>query len=110
MAAGPHQTIKLAATDRQPAATVIVDGSGQAYWLWSSLHNLPSSQTYQLWGLSQGKPVSLGLVGDHPNAIDYFTLERGVTELMVTAEPQGGTPGPTTAVLAQGAVPPSAIT
>jgi hypothetical protein len=109
LATGPHQTIKLASADRQLAATVIVGGSGQAYWLWSSLRNLPSSQTYQLWGLSRGKPVSLGLVGDHPDAIDPFTVERGVSELMVTAEPEGGTPGPTTAVLAQGAVPPSAI-
>jgi len=107
--AGPHQTISLALADHKAAATVIVASSGQAYWLGSSLNNLPTSQTYQLWGLSRGKPVSLALVGAHPDTTDFFTLQPGITELMVTAEPEGGTPGPTTAVLAQGAVPPSAV-
>jgi anti-sigma factor RsiW len=107
--AGPHHTVRLVSTDRQPAATVIVARSGAAYWLWSSLHTLPTSQTYQLWGLSHGKPVSLALVGAHPNAVDFFKLEPDVTELLVTAEPEGGTPGPTTAVLAEGAVPSAAV-
>ena len=107
--AGPHRTISLALADKQPAAQVIVVASGGAYWLWSSLRDLPASQTYQLWGLTRGKPVSLALVGDHPDAIDFFKIEPDVTQLMVTAEPEGGTPGPTTAVLAQGVVPPSAV-
>jgi hypothetical protein len=107
--AGPHHTVRLVATDRRPAATVIVGRSGAAYWVWSSLHKLPTSQTYQLWGLSHGKPVSLALVGAHPNAVDFFKLEPDVTELLVTAEPEGGTPGPTTAVLAEGAVPSTAV-
>lgn len=109
--AGPHQTVSLALADRRPAATVIITPSGGSYWEWSSLHNLPSSETYQLWGLVRGKPVSLGLVGNKPDrTIDYFVLQPDATELMVTAEPEGGTPGPTTAVLAQGAVPRSALT
>jgi len=108
-AAGPHQTISLALADRKPGATVIVVRSGQAYWLWSSLGDLPTSETYQLWGLARGKPVSLALVGADPHATYAFTLEPRVTELMVTAEPEGGTPGPTTAVLAQGAIPSTAV-
>ena len=106
--AAPHQTIKLLA-DRRPAATVIVTRSGDAYWLSSSMRNLPASETYQLWGLARGKPVSLGLVGPHPDAIDFFKLEPDISELLITAEPEGGTTGPTTAVLAQGAVPPSTV-
>ena len=82
---------------------------GDAYWLSSSMRNLPPSETYQLWGLARGKPVSLGLVGAHPDAIDFFKLERDITELLVTAEPEGGTTGPTTTVLAEGAVPRSSV-
>ncbi|HTW06279.1 MAG TPA: anti-sigma factor [Acidimicrobiales bacterium] len=107
--AAPHATVQLASADRRLAAIVVVSPSGQAYWTWSSLSNLPSSQTYQLWGLSRGKPVSLALVGARPDAVDYFTVERGITALLVTAEPEGGTTGPTTAVLASGAVPASFV-
>ena len=45
----------------------------------------------------------------YPDNVDFFRVEPDVTELMVTAEPSGGTPGPTTSVLAQGAVPTSYV-
>ncbi|HUB71558.1 MAG TPA: anti-sigma factor, partial [Acidimicrobiales bacterium] len=107
--AAPHVTVDLALANRQPAATVVVTPSGGAYWEWSSLRNLPASQTYQLWGLVRGKPVSLALVGAKPDTISFFRLQPQATVLMVTAEPEGGVPSPTTPVLAQGAVPPSAL-
>jgi DNA-binding helix-hairpin-helix protein with protein kinase domain len=107
--ASPHTTIRLLATNQATMATVIVLPSGAAYWVTSSLSDLPSSRTYQLWGLAHGRPVSVGLMGPDPRTIGYFRLEAGTTKLMVTAEPGGGTPLPTTAVLAVGDVPPSAL-
>lgn len=101
---GPHLTVQLSSPARQPAATVIVSPSGAGYWLSSSLPGLSSDKTYQLWGLVHDKPVSLGLLGPRPGPVSSFRLEADVTQLMVTAEPQGGTPLPTTAVLAQGYV------
>ena len=104
-AGGPHLTIKLAAADLSPTVTIVATPSGGAYWLSSSLPRLGTSQTYQLWGLVDGKPVSLALVGPNPDNLGYFRLEDSVKKLMVTAEPEGGTPLPTTPVLAQGSVP-----
>lgn len=100
----PHLTVQLRSPAHAPAATVVVSPSGTAYWLASELPSLPPQKTYQLWGLVRGKPVSLGLLGPRPGVVSSFRVEASVTELMVTAEPQGGTPTPTTAVLAQGAL------
>lgn len=105
VAAGPHRTIVLTSAVGAPEAKVIVGSSGDAYWTWSSLGHLPSSRTYQVWGLSRGQVVSLALVGPDPHNYSGFRVETGTTRLMVTAEPAGGSPKPTSAVLAQGAVP-----
>jgi anti-sigma factor RsiW len=104
-AAGPHVTVTLAATDGARAATVVVTPKGYAYWISSRLPDLPRSETYQLWGLVRGKPVSLGLLGPEPSQTSLFRLEAGTAKLMVTAEPAGGAPQPTTGVLAAGNVP-----
>lgn len=108
-AAGPHVIVALAASDGTRAATVVVAPRGLAYWVSSSLANLPSSETYQLWGLVRGKPVSLGLIGPQPRQPSAFRIEAGTAKLMVTAEPAGGVPLPTTAVLAVGSVPPGTV-
>jgi len=102
---GPHRTVVLRSATAPAVATIVVTPRGATYWTGSSLPDLPSAQTYQLWGLSRGKPVSLGLVGPDPHAVGYFRLEADVSRVMVTVEPRGGTPLPTTAVLVQGAVP-----
>lgn len=102
---GPHKTIRLTSAAHSPAVTILATPLGGAYWLSSSLPRLGASQTYQLWGLVDGKPVSIALVGPNPDSLGYFRLERNVSKLMVTAEPEGGTPVPTAPVLAQGSVP-----
>ncbi len=101
---GPHLTVQLSSPAHSPAATVVVSPSGTAYWLASSLPRLSADKTYQMWGLVHGKPVSLGLLGPRPGVVGSFRVETDVTQLMVTAEPRGGTPLPTTPVLAQGYV------
>jgi hypothetical protein len=101
----PHQMISLTAAQPSAVVSIIATRSGAAYWLWSSLRSLPTRETYQLWGLSRGKPVSLALIGSNPHSVGYFRLENAVTKLMVTAEPKGGTTLPTTPVLAEGNVP-----
>jgi len=108
-AAGPHVTVALAAADGSRAATVVVAPKGFAYWISSSLGELPASETYQLWGLVEGKPVSLGLLGPDPRQAGLFRVGKGTSKLMVTAEPAGGAPSPTTAVLAVGTLPSSAV-
>ena len=104
VALGPHRTIVLTA-DKAPVAKVVVAPSGAAFWVSSSLRQLPSSETYQLWGLARGNIVSLGLVGPDPHSVAAFRIEATITAVMVTAEPSGGTAKPTLPVLAEGNVP-----
>lgn len=107
--AGPHATVSLDAADGTPAGRVVVAATGGvAYWLPSRLAELPDSRTYQLWGLVDGRPVSLAILGPDPRTMGRFRFGTGTSKLMVTAEPAGGTPAPTTAVLAVGTVPASA--
>lgn len=106
---GPHKMITLAAAHGTATATVVLTPSGAAYWLPSTLSGLPHDRTYQLWGLVDNKPVSLGLIGANPQLTSAFRVEAGTTELMVTVEPTGGVPLPTTAVLIAGTVPIGAL-
>lgn len=98
--AGPHRTIHLMSKNGRDLVTVLVGRDDEAYWVSSSLKTLPHGRTYQLWGLSSGHPVSLALAGRDPHAYSIFRVARPVTQIMVTAEPAGGTPAPTTPVLA----------
>jgi anti-sigma factor RsiW len=108
VALGPHRTIVLTA-DKAEVAKVVVSPSGTAFWVSSSLRELPRSETYQLWGLARGNIVSLGLVGPDPRSVAPFRIEATITTVMVTAEPSGGTPTPTLPVVAQGNVPPATV-
>ena len=108
-AAGPHWTVTLTGIDGSRAGTVVVAREGVAYWLSSRLAPLPASRTYQLWGLVRGRPVSLGLLGSDPRAAAVFRLGSGTTKVMVTAEPSGGVPLPTSSALAVGSVPQRAL-
>jgi hypothetical protein len=104
VALAPHTTIDLDSTSGRRLATVIVSQQGAAYWVTSSLRTLPSSKTYQIWGLAHGRVVSLGLVGANPRRYAAFRLEQGTRKMMVTIEPEGGTSVPTLPIIASGGV------
>jgi anti-sigma-K factor RskA len=92
-----HRTITLTAADRSENATVIIGSDDEGYWIGSDLARLPNSKTYQLWTIVRGKTiVSLGVLGPDPKAASAFRLAADMGRLMVTIEPEGGTPGPTT--------------
>ncbi len=95
-----HRTITLTAADRSENATVIIGTGNQGYWIGSDLAKLPSSETYQLWTIVRGKViVSLGVLGPDPRAATAFRLAADMGRLMVTVEPEGGTPGPTASAI-----------
>jgi hypothetical protein len=96
-----HKEAMLSSATSHQSAEVVITNSGQAYWVHSTLPELKAGQTYQLWALVNGKAVSIGLIGRDPTFYAAFTVEIGSSALMVTAEPQGGTPQPTTKVLVQ---------
>jgi len=53
--------------------------------------DLPKAETYQLWAMIGGQPISLGLMGNSP-AQASFTVSGSATvsALAVTVEPAGG--------------------
>ncbi len=95
--------VELPAKTSPARAHVVVLPDGTAYWVDDDFAALPAGHTYQLWALASGKVVSLGVLGQSPHDVP-FRVEPTMTLLMVTAEPSGGTPVPTTPVLAQGSV------
>ncbi len=100
-----HRTVELTSTAHPVwRVTVVVLPNGAGYLINPSMPGLGGSQTFQLWALSRGKVVSLGVLGPHPAGAPV-RVEPTMTVLMINAEPLGGTPEPTTPVLVQGNLP-----
>jgi anti-sigma factor RsiW len=93
------RTLWLSSASHKPAMEAVISGNGAAYLVQSKLPVLAAARTYQLWGLANGKVVSLGLLGNG-RSVTAFRVSPRVKELMVTAEPAGGVPAPTSAVVA----------
>ena len=88
----------------QASVTSVLLPNGEGYLINPSMPVLGSSQTFQLWAISRGKVVSLGVLGSHPTGVP-IRVEPTMTVLMINAEPLGGTPTPTTPVLVRGSLP-----
>jgi anti-sigma factor RsiW len=73
------------------AADLVIVPSGSDYVINDALRPLSSDETYQLWGVEQGRTISLGLLGNHPTQVP-FAQGNGArfVAYAVTAEPAGG--------------------
>jgi anti-sigma-K factor RskA len=100
-----HKVVTLSGTDHQVLASFVLLPDGRGYLVKSSMPSLPSSETYQLWGIVNGSPVSIGVMGSTPHAV-AFTLATSPapTEIGVTVEPAGGSLTPTKGMVASGEV------
>lgn len=85
----------------EAVAAVLPDGSG--YLVAARMPSLPSSRTYQLWSIVDGRPVSEALLGAQPG-VSRFTTPPGASLLAVTDEPAGGSARPTGRTVASGAL------
>lgn len=74
---------------------IVLLPSGQGVMTALDMRALPTTQTYQLWAITGGTPVSLGLLGSRPGVTLFRVDNHGVFDLAVTVEPAGGTPRPT---------------
>jgi anti-sigma-K factor RskA len=85
------------------AQFVLADGRG--YLVSSTLPTLPSSETYQLWGVIGGQSISLGLMGRTPSQ-SIFTLAGTsvASRLNITVEPLSGAVVPSGPVVATGTI------
>jgi plasmid stabilization system protein ParE len=100
------QRVALTSASR-PATTVasiVVLPSGSGYLFDNRLQALAPDRTYQLWGLEQGRAISLGLLGNRPTDVP-FTEGNGaaITAYAVTAERAGGAVAPTHSPVAESA-------
>ena len=66
------------------------------------LQPAPAGHDYQIWALVDGKPVSLSVFNSDSDGnalVEQFTLPgttAGVSAVLVSVEPKGGSPQPTT--------------
>ena len=105
LAAPGHQVVDLDSTTHRQLAKFVVVPDGRGFLVSSRLPALGSAQTYQLWGVVAGQPISLGLLGQAPRNAS-FTMAGSVQpkRLSITAEPAGGSVAPTGAIIASGTV------
>jgi anti-sigma factor RsiW len=100
-----HQVVNLEGTGHAQVAQFVVVPDGRGYLVSSSLPPLSAEHTYQLWGIVDGKPISLGLLGQSPHQAT-FTLagSPSPSKLGITVEPSGGAVVPSQPMVAQGTV------
>jgi len=77
--------------DSNVKVRAFIDPDGNGFLTASSLPDLDSSRTYQLWGQLEGGSdlISLGVLGAAPQSPD-FTVDGKVVLLAITEEVEGG--------------------
>jgi anti-sigma-K factor RskA len=99
-----HVEVTLTGKDKADVVQfVLLNGHGLL--VSSSMARLSSAQTYQLWGIINGKPISIGLMGTLPSNV-AFSVQGALrpSELAITVEPAGGSVTPTSPIVASGSV------
>ena len=86
-----HEVVNLTSATDQAIAQFVMLPDGRGYLVTSNMPALPSDETYQLWGVVKGSPVSIGVMGSSPSQVT-FTLNSSPrpTELAVTVQKSGG--------------------
>ncbi|MCT1353640.1 MULTISPECIES: anti-sigma factor [Gordonia] len=102
-AADASVSVEPLADDRGTIAVVTSESADQAVALLRDLRTpIPADSTYQLWLVGGApQPVSAGLIPGDDTAPVVVDDVRGSSVLAVTIEPAGGSPQPTTPILAQ---------
>ncbi len=73
------------------AAVVVILPDGSAFVVNTGLPRLASDRTYQLWGVVNGRTVSLGLLGSQPRDVPFTVNPSAPVEVFaVTDEVAGG--------------------
>ena len=98
-----HTLVDLTNAHDRAVAQFVLLPSGRGYLVTSSLPALPSTETYQLWGLTNDNTVSLGLLGRAPHLATFTSAGSSRPHsLGVTVEAAGGALQPRGAMLASG--------
>jgi hypothetical protein len=90
--------IKMAGTSLYPSgvATIYWDKSKQTVYIHpGNLPQIPPNKQFQLWGIVDGKPISLGLINSSSISIQSMSSVANPSTFAVTLEPVGGSVNPT---------------
>lgn len=87
-------------------AVVVVEPEGRGYLFADALPALSADRSYQLWGVTGDRAVSLGVLGPTPDVV-AFAMPEGVEALAVTNEAAGGVIQSDRAAVVAGTIPPS---
>ncbi len=86
-------------------AQFVMVPDGRGYLVSSSLPILTGNRTYQLWGVVNDQPISLGLLGQSPTQATFTVAgSASPSTLGITVEPAGGSVVPSQPMVAQGTV------
>jgi len=93
---------QLVSNDQIFTADAVIDPSGTGFVSAKGLPELPSEQTYQLWGVfADDDVISLGVIGNRPG-IEPFTARGDIQALVITLERAGGVVSSTSGALLAG--------
>jgi Anti-sigma-K factor rskA len=90
------RTVDLVSVDatKQKIGDVVLTPDGQGYVRLANIPPLPDDQTYQLWAIIDGKPISEGLLGSAPT-IAAFNTGAKVQAIALSVEKSTGATAPT---------------
>jgi len=100
-----HQVVTVSNFNHTALASFVLLPDGRGYLIHSALPVLPSTETYQLWSIDNGSPVSIGVMGPSPRIVSFTAVGlTGPSKLAVTIEPAGGSLTPSKSLVASGEV------
>ena len=100
-----HHVVTLSDSNHRALASFVLLPDGRGYLVHSKMPVLPTSETYQLWSIVKGSPVSIGVMGPSPRAVAFtYVSSTSPSKLAVTIEPAGGSLTPAKSLVASGEV------
>ena len=102
LAEGARQ-VHLVTPDRQPIADAVILASGDGYLLDKGAPGLPEDRTYQLWAVTGGQKLSLGLPGRDIDVL-AFKVPENTDALALTVERAPGAVTPQNQAVGYGLV------
>jgi hypothetical protein len=105
LASPDRQIVNLTSASNQQLAKFVMLPDGTGYLVTSNMPALTRNDTYQLWAIVNGSPVSIGVMGSSPGHVTFtMASSPAPSELAVTVQSAGGSLTPAKNFVASGPV------
>jgi hypothetical protein len=105
LSAPGHQIVNLTSASDKPLAEFVMLPDGTGYLVNAEMPALTPNNTYQLWAIVKGSPVSIGVMGSKPGQVTFtMASSPAPSELAVTVQQAGGSLTPAKNFVASGPV------